>query len=156
MTKTKRTTQVAALRVKVKSLAAEARIIRLEEHRAKGRRVATGTKVNAKGHSRMAFGFRGRDDERRESLRFHRIRDVRAESRAALLAYAFIRGRAYVTVERPKADNKPDLERVQQLVEKFGSPIGGYPKCKCPLTVLAEWVAATLVAHPFAVEAKVA
>lgn len=149
--KTKRDTQVVALKVKVKSLAAEARIIRLEEHRAKGRRVATDAKGSDKGDSRPLFGFKGRHDAKRESLHRHRVRDVRSEARAALLAYAFIRGREYATVERPAADNPPDLKRVRQLVEKFGSPIGGYPAYACRPETLAAWVDGKLASHPFAV-----
>lgn len=125
--------QVAALRVKVKSLAAESRIIRQEERRART------TEVHA-------------------SLYMHRVQDVRREARAALLAYAFIRGTAYARVEQPAPDNPPDLKRVGQLVEKYGCPVGGYPKYKLPDGLLAAWVSGALssTAHPFARESKAA
>jgi hypothetical protein len=136
--------QVAALRVKVKSLAAEAQMIRREERRA----------------------LRSGDMDLYVSLRSHRVRewrdgvrsDVRREQRAALLAYAFIRGMAYARVEQPAPDNPPDLKRVGQLVEKYGCPVGGYPKYKLPDGLLAQWVSGALssTAHPFAREAKVA
>lgn len=129
--------QTAALRVKIKSLAEEARIIRLEERRAKGRRVSPGV-------------FLGRDDKLWWSLNAHRTWDVRNEARSSILAYAFIRGRSYAACERPAKDNPPDLKRVLHLVEKYGAPVGGVPKYKCPDGVLAAWVAGTLAEHPFA------
>lgn len=122
------TTRAAALRVKVKSLAAEAAIIRLEERRALGRQD-------------VALYVRLRD---------HRRREVRKEQRSALLAYAFIRDRGYGRCERPGKGNGPDLKRVGQLVEKYGCPVGGYPKYKLPDGVLEAWVAGTLAVHPFA------
>lgn len=114
---------VAELRVKVKSLAAEARIIRLEERRA-------------------------RTTAARESLYFHRIRDVRREARAALLAYAFIRGRDYATCEKPGKWNPPDLVRVQQLVVKFGVRPSLASKGMLEQELKA-WIAGTLERHPF-------
>lgn len=117
---------VAALRVKVKSLAEEARIIRHEECRAE-----------AAWHPEL-----------RQSLWRHRTWDVRREQRAALLAYAFIRGRSYAEVER-RTRSAPDLTRLKQLVEKYGTPVIGFPKFKCPDGALEAWVAGTLVRHPF-------
>lgn len=120
------------MRVKVKSLAAEATIIRLEERRALGRN----------------------DIDLYVSLSGHRRLEVRQEQRSALLAYAFVRGRDYGRCEKPGKDNPPDLKRVQQLVEKYGSPVSGWPKYKCDPAVLAAWVAGTLVDHPFAKKAE--
>ena len=138
--------QIAALRVKVKSLAAEARIIRLEEHRAKGRRkCGSGVHPDYK-------AWLGRDDERRVSLYFHRIRDVRKEARSALLAYAFLRGRDYATCEKPAKHNPPDLKRVRQLVEKFST--NPYWPSPWPAGVLESWSDGTLKVHPFARPAK--
>lgn len=114
--------------MKVKSLAVEAAIIRTEEDRA----------------------LRRKDAELYASLRDHRRRDARQEQRSALLAYAFLRCRDYSRCERPAKDNPPDLKRVAQLVEKFGTPIRGYPAFKLPAGVLEKWVAGTLEAHPFA------
>lgn len=121
------------MRVKVKSLAAEATIIRLEERRALVRK----------------------DIDLYVSLSAHRRREVRQEQRSALLAYAFIRGRDYGRCEKPGKDNPPDLKRVQQLVEKYGSPVSGWPKYKCPDGVLAAWAAGTLVDHPFKKQVEV-
>lgn len=92
---------VKFLKVKIKSLAAEARVIRLEEKRA------------------------GKNNALREKLYLHRTVDVRKEQRASLLAYAFLRGRPLSAVE-PK--RRPELEwqaaarwkRVGEIVKKFG------------------------------------
>ena len=82
------------LKIKCKSLAAEAKIIRREEHRwPKGSEV-------------------------RKGLFYHRILDVRRESRSACLAYGFLRGRSYKSMEA-KAYTQPDWKRVQSLVEKY-------------------------------------
>jgi len=81
------------LKVKVKSLAVEAAIIRLEETRSRG--------------------------ELRSSLRFHRQHDVRREQRCAQLAYGYLRGVDRARIE-PGAKTDPDWERVKALVKKFG------------------------------------
>lgn len=118
--------QIAQLRVKVKSLAQEARDIRLEERRAKGRR------KREKDGKVIPGEFRFRDDALRLSLRSHRTNEVRNEQRAALLAYAFVRGVPYHKVE-PLVDwsrygweatkRRDELwERVRSLVKKFGDP----------------------------------
>jgi hypothetical protein len=122
-------TQVKALKVKVKSLAAEAGIIRLEERR--------------------AIGGKRRDDVLYASLRQHRVWDVRKEQRSSLLAYAFLRGRAYSACERPADDNKPDIDRVQSLVKKFG-PVGVVWTKGTLERMVAEWVAGTIKDNPFA------
>ena len=81
------------LRVKVKSLAEEARIIRQEEHRTKG--------------------------VLRDELHRHRTWDVRREARASCLAYGFIRGRSYSQMEA-RCVQPPNWETVKRLVQKFG------------------------------------
>lgn len=99
-------TQVKALKVKIKSLAAEAKIIRLEEKR--------------------VLGYKKSDTTLYLSLRSHRTNEVRREQRAAMLAYGFIRGRTYRQVEKCgkvsgiRHQNHPDWNRVRQLAEKFG------------------------------------
>lgn len=90
-------TDLARLRVKIKSLAAEARIIRQEEHRA--------LRLSPENPDRLP---------RYRTLREHRKQDVRAAARAALLAYAFLRGRAYATVERPNTITSPALPNIPQ------------------------------------------
>ncbi len=116
-------TRIRMLKVKIKSLAAEARIIRLEELRAKGRRKSPDRRKD------MGLGFvqanpdylvvRGRDPRLLFELHHHRVWDVRQEQRASLLAYAFLRGRTLAACE-PKTTREPDWARVLKLVEKFG------------------------------------
>lgn len=86
------------LKVKIKSLAAEARIIRLEESRSKG--------------------------FQRQSLYIHRVCDVRKEARWSQLAYAFLRGRDYSRVEA-KNSGWVNWDRVMKLVAKFGESYYG-------------------------------
>lgn len=83
------------LKIKIKSLAAEAAIIRAEERKWPG-------------PSAERFG-----------LHEHRVQDVRRESRAAGLAYGFLRGRRYRALEA-KSYEEPNWKRVQQIAEKFG------------------------------------
>lgn len=85
------------LKIKLKSLAAEARIIRAQELKTK-----------------RPY------DALRESLHHHRIEVVRRECRATHLAYSLIRGRAYLDVERA-GSSAPDWKRVTEMVKKYGS-----------------------------------
>ncbi len=87
---------ITYLKIKIMSLAAEARIIRREEQR-----------------------WYGASDLRR-GLRNHRVYEVRTEARAALLAYGYLRGRTYAALETKPAIN-PSWERVVSLVKKYGS-----------------------------------
>lgn len=82
------------LKVKIKSLAEEARIIRKEER-------------NQKNHSI------------RSEMQSHRIIIVREESRNALLAYGFIRGREYKQMEK-NAKTQPNWRRIKKLIQKYG------------------------------------
>ena len=86
-------TKVKMLKIKIKSLAEEARIIRTEERKSKG--------------------------WIRNSLRLHRIEDVRREARHSLLAYAFLRGVPYHVVEN-YTETPIDWSKVQRMVSKFG------------------------------------
>jgi hypothetical protein len=81
------------LKVKIKSLAEEARIIRLEEKRTRG--------------------------SLREQLHRHRVWDVRREARSAQLAYGYLRGRTYRQLES-SARTEPDFARIGKLVSKYG------------------------------------
>lgn len=86
--------RIKQLKVKIKSLAAESRIIRLETNRSK-------------------------DQQTKWDLAHHRTGIVREEARYSQLAYAFLRGRSYASVEA-KTDKELDLKRVEKLVERFG------------------------------------
>jgi len=79
------------LKVKIISLADEARTIRRLEKVQKASRV---------------------------SLREHRVKEVRNEARAAQLAYAFLRGKAYKDCES-STHTSPDWKRVEALVLKY-------------------------------------
>jgi hypothetical protein len=81
------------LKVKVKSLAAEARIIKLAERRSWGRI--------------------------RDELRRHRALDVRDEARHTHIAYGFIRGRTLEQIE-PGCQRAPDWKRVRAMTKKYG------------------------------------
>lgn len=85
------------LKVKIKSLAEEARIIRKETKRAKSVSIKNG-------------------------LRLHNIYVVRTEARHTHLAYGFLRGREYRTME-PKLVRapEPDWDKVRRMVERYGS-----------------------------------
>ena len=82
------------MKVKVKSLAAEARIIRHEEKRSK-------------------------DVKQQSSLHLHRTGVVREEARAALIAYGFIRGKKFSAIE-PRAKSLPSISRVEEIALRFG------------------------------------
>jgi hypothetical protein len=97
------------LKVKIKSLAEESRIIHKEELRSRG--------------------------DLRFLLRHHRVHDVRHECRATLIAYNFLRGIAYSRTEPnalplSKWDDDKLWGRVQTMVKKYGT---------VPLSDLEEW-----------------
>ncbi len=85
------------LKVRIKELAEEARIIRKEELKAKANREYA--KLNG--------------------LHDHRIRVVRPAARNAQLAYGYLRGRDYRALERnPRTE--PDWKAVRKLIAKYG------------------------------------
>ena len=117
------------LKIKIKSLAAEAHMIRQEEHK---------TKRNyhrLKGRQGLEDAYE-REVDTFWGLRHHRTGTVRAETRDSLLAYAFIRGQTYRTAEatgEPISDfvwdyhrkaNLPrfnfDLSNIARLASKYG------------------------------------
>lgn len=124
------------LKIKIKSLAAEASMIRLEERKLKrsypprkvvehdpesnARRHRYITRTEAEIRRMKAAGFRI------AVLRAHRTKEVRREARAAQLAYAFIRGRAYRESElnlwrRNDPSFPNDLcTRVAEIALRFG------------------------------------
>ena len=81
------------LRVKVRSLAAESRIIRGEAHRTRGRL--------------------------RWELNHHRQHVVRKHARNAHLALGFLRGRTIRQME-PCAKTEPNWDEVRRLCKKYG------------------------------------
>lgn len=82
------------LKVKLKSLAAEAKIIRDLERRC------------ARRH--------------RGQLREHRIHPVRAATRNTLLAYGFLRGRPLATIEGKGTRTQPNWTEVRRMAIQYG------------------------------------
>lgn len=113
-------TKLTYLRVKIKSLAAEAQIIRAEERKLRRRhtwRKSMDGLEHAVRTNQPAPGPLG-DDPLFQGLRGHRINAVRVECRLALLAYGFLRGRTYQQIEQT-AHDKPDFTSLTKMVYRF-------------------------------------
>lgn len=87
------------LKIKIKSLAAESRIIRWEERRTNG--------------------------VVRDELASHRMCVVRRASRHTHIAYGLIKGRTYDQIERT-ARTEPDWKEVKKMLTKYGDPKQDY------------------------------
>jgi hypothetical protein len=88
--------KVKFLKVKIKTLGEEARIIRKEE-------------------------LRANDNSLREELYLHRIYVVRKEARSTHIAYGLLRGRQYENIERSHDEhNEPDWYRIGEMIKKYG------------------------------------
>jgi hypothetical protein len=81
------------LKIKIKSLAAEARIIRREERKTTGRL--------------------------REEMYQHRIGIVRQVTRNTLIAYGLIRGQTIEQME-PNRKSDPDWDAIDKMLKKYG------------------------------------
>lgn len=109
MANTVNATQPYELKIKAKSLAAEAVIIRKEEMK----------HLNA---SRIPGNNRGPDHKKIFwGLRDHRTGIVRQEARATHLARAYIRGKDRSTLELHPVKDISLMKRVQTLVRKYSS-----------------------------------
>lgn len=104
------------LRVKIKSLAAEARIIRHEEVKYKPR---------IKDDNQTYF-----------ALRYHRLA-IRGDTRSALLAYGILRGRTYRQIEA-KCYEPPKLAQVRDNLVRFGNM-----SKEAASKLVTEWIEAT-------------
>lgn len=107
------------LKIKIKNLAEEARMIRFQE------------KKNNPGIYTW-------------ELRNHRIHDLRREQRATLLAYAFLRGKKYREIE-PTAKTEPAWDRVRSMVQKYGNRSfnkekGYFEWSASPMAELSNWI----------------
>lgn len=80
------------LRVKLKSLAEESKIIRQEERRTFG----------------ILLG----------ELHAHRVLQVRSEARHTHIAYGLIRGRPYERIEKPL--KAPSWDKVKAMIKRYG------------------------------------
>tara|TARA_R110000803_G_scaffold210841_1_gene284300 strand:+ start:19400 stop:19765 length:366 start_codon:yes stop_codon:yes gene_type:complete len=100
------------LKIKIKSLAAEAQMIRKEERKVLG----YGRHIN------RATGLIGNGSFHGEyhDLHAHRTWDVRREARSSLLAYGFLRERPFRTMEQ-EGSKAPDWDRIESLATKYGN-----------------------------------
>jgi len=102
------------LKIKIKTLAAEARAIRLEER-----------KCCIRDRKLRARDLPAKWEHHREEMYRHRIDVVRLEARAAQLAYAFLRGKRLRQVE-PRVREGYEcsqwwaLKKAKETVERFG------------------------------------
>lgn len=110
------------LRIKIKSLAAEAKLIREEEQRCTKHSQQALAAVGDKVAHATAMQWRAEHLAQRARLREHRVNDVRQETRLSLLAYALIRGRSYASQEKGNSRKLSDGEqqRLLRMVTKFG------------------------------------
>jgi hypothetical protein len=104
---------ITYLKVKIKSLAEEAKIIRKEEQKA----LRT-----------MRWHLRGTNDREAGDAKYrpyynlywnlkeHRHHPVGSESRAALIAYGYLRGLKYSQVEKPKDLNALNFKKYQKVL----------------------------------------
>jgi hypothetical protein len=126
------------LKIKLKSLGEESRIIRHEERKRKvpGRYVMTAnreneeSKVIARGARanlrQMRSKRRGRDWYPKSvaelhQLQLHRRNVVSREARLTHIAYAYIRGRDLVKTDSCKGLLTADWERIGTMIKKYGS-----------------------------------
>jgi len=85
------------LRVKIKSLAEEAKIIRHAER----------------------YANKCGDYTVQNKLRNHRVTTVRKATRNTLLAYQYLRGIPYAAIERPNSST-PDWKEVERMCKVYG------------------------------------
>jgi DNA invertase Pin-like site-specific DNA recombinase len=106
--------QLPQLKVKIKSLAEEARIIIKEEQKAL---------KQARYQRRLDHkDFYPTGQKLYDSLYQHRKVDVGQEARSSILAYCFLRGKAYRQIEaKTKPGNGPNWRRVESIAKKFGN-----------------------------------
>lgn len=111
------------LKIKLKSLATEAAIIRKEEDKTK--------------HSK-----RPEVQELRQEMHQHRVWDLRMESRATGLAYSFIRGRKYRQIEPRSSLTATDAAWILIMKPKIHAMITKYGSQKIPGEFLDQWLMA--------------
>lgn len=111
-------TMKAKLKIKIMSLGAEAALIHKAETRIKLRLKKAKAKRKA-ANLCISAPWMERWREIRASYRAHRKWDIRPETRAALLAYGYLRGKRYRQIEN-KAHTAPNLYRIVEIAKKFG------------------------------------
>ncbi|MDR3503029.1 MAG: hypothetical protein P4L79_10660 [Legionella sp.] len=98
------------LRVKIKSLTEETKIIRDEERTAKWKAKAAAARAKQESQEKHTSHF--------YRLHNHRTNDIRQEMRATHLAYGFLRGKSYREMER-FSYTQPNWEKIEKMVEKY-------------------------------------
>jgi len=121
------------LKIKIKSLAEEARIIRFHENK-----LVTPDPAYSNVHPVEIDSARG-------YLRDHRVRVVRKESRSANIAYGYLRGKAYKQLES-SCKEEPDIARVVTIINTFRY----WSRKKPTVESIKEWME-----QPYQVEIKV-
>lgn len=96
------------LKIKLKSLADEARIIRQQEHAA-----------SRNENWIMEKTGQGIRESLQTELHHHRIFVVRKAARDTHIAYGLIRGKTWQQME-PTAKTHPDWDAVEKMVKKYG------------------------------------
>ena len=137
-----KTPELAYLSIKIKSLAAEATLIRKDENRYREQSKAEPRTVDGRDMwASNSVGGHCASVTRTTwlGLKSHRRRDVRHEARAALLAFGYLRGTPYRVIEA-KCWEDPDWQRVAVLVSKYGDRKGPADATEA----LKMWQAATL------------
>lgn len=104
------------LKIKIKSLAEEARIIRSDERK----------HLDASRADRKANRPFQKNWDAWGRLNTHRIFDVRIEQRATLIAYGYLRGKAYRQIEQaphwlkaPYSRPGPDWTKITAMIAKY-------------------------------------
>lgn len=127
------------LKVKLKSLAAEARVIKHEENKRKVKGIPSSRRNFGKAQSAKvsAAEIRAADrdirSERRgrdwypktlvelQSLHRHRIDVVKKEARLTSIAYGYIRGRKFDQVDSGRDLKPEDWKRITDMVKRYGT-----------------------------------
>jgi hypothetical protein len=122
--------RIRHLKIKIKSLAAEARIIRAEEQKLK-RRIRRSKKLRRILRKGGTLKGKPLTPERAEELglevhqlKVHRKSDVREEARHSLLAYGYMRGTPYKNIEQ-RCEECPSSGRIASMVNRFGGDEDG-------------------------------
>lgn len=124
------------LKVKLKSLAEEARIIRHEKRRAKAR--ARWLRKNASYRADATDSAIWKASMVVNNLHKHNVQVVRKEQRASYLAYGFLRGMPYKRIEQ-RIKSEPDWDRVQNIASRFTNGENGYADPRVVAQKIAEW-----------------
>lgn len=123
--------ELIKLKIKAKSLAEEARIIRKEEHKLKELPFSKRSEV-------LKYQFGGEythcflDD-----IKFHRRWHVRNEARATQLAIAYIKGKAYSSIEKVCTNS---TMRDFYIVPKVLKMVQTYGNKEITVNQIREWI----------------